>query len=249
MICLTPDWPAPSNVFAFCTTREGGVSSGPYASLNLADHVGDDECAVAENRARLNAFLPEDSRITWLRQVHGTAVVDAKVFAQPPEADACVSRTPGEVCAVLTADCLPVLFASSSGREVAAAHAGWRGLLEGVLEATLAALDAAPSELLVWLGPAIGPTAFEVGPEVREAYLAGAGASQRATAACFRASGARPGHSYADLYGLARIRLAAAGVTRIYGGEACTHSEAARFFSYRRDGETGRMVSLVGISG
>ena len=248
MICLRPDWPAPPGVFALSTTREGGVSVAPYATLNLAAHVEDDERAVAENRARLARVLPAGSHIRWLQQVHGTAVVEAGEWPAPPEADASVSRVPGEVCAVLTADCLPVLFASSRGDEVAAAHAGWRGLLDGVLEATLGRLQTPASELLAWLGPAIGPSAFEVGPEVREAFLARAGAGERATAACFRVSDSRPGHSYADLYALARIRLAAAGITRIYGGEWCTHAEQERFFSYRRDGETGRMASLIGFT-
>lgn len=248
MICLRPDWPAPANVFALCTTREGGVSSGPYASLNLADHVGDDEAAVNENRARLAALLPPGATLLWLQQVHGTTVVNAPERQGSPEADASVSRAPLDVCAVLTADCLPVLFASCHGDEVGAAHAGWRGLQMGVLEATLGALHTAPADLMAWLGPAIGPTAFEVGPEVREAFLASAGTAARATAACFRDAPDRPGHSFADLYSLARIRLATAGITRIYGGECCTFNEPGRFFSYRRDGATGRMASLIGFT-
>ena len=248
MICLRPDWPAPANVYALCTTREGGVSQVPYAALNLADHVGDDEAAIAENRTRLGAVLPPAASVCWLRQVHGTQVVEAGPADAPPEADASVSRTAGQVCAVLTADCLPVLFASTSGNEVGAAHAGWRGLLDGVLEATIAALHSAPESLLAWLGPAIGPTAFEVGPEVRAAFMERAGAAHAPTAACFRDAPDRAGHSYADLYSLARIRLAAAGITRIYGGECCTFREAERFYSYRRDGETGRMASLIGFT-
>lgn len=245
---LRPDWPAPANVHAFCTTREGGVSSGSYASLNLAGHVGDEAAAVRENRDRLAALLPRGADVCWLRQVHGTRVVDARTAPQDAEADASVSRAPGATCAVLTADCLPVLFCSSAGDEVAAAHAGWRGLLDGVLEATLAALQAAPGATLAWFGPAIGPTAFEVGPEVRAAFLARAGAAARATESCFRDSPERPGHSFADLYGLARIRLASAGITRIYGGECCTFGEPGRFYSYRRDGATGRMASVIGFS-
>ncbi len=248
MIWLRPDWPAPASVFALCTTRAGGVSQGPYAALNLASHVGDDEAAVGENRARLAAALPPGARVGWLQQVHGTSVVQASDALSPPEADASVSREAGATCAVLTADCLPVLFASSRGDEVAAAHAGWRGLLEGVLEATLAAMHTSPGDLLAWLGPAIGPGAYEVGPEVRAAFLARAGGAGHATAACFRDAADAPGHSFADLYGLARIRLAAAGITRIYGGEHCTFSEPGRFFSYRRDGVTGRMASLIGFS-
>lgn len=248
MICLRPDWPAPANVFALCTTREGGVSQAPYAALNLADHVGDDAAAVAENRLRLGTVLPPEASICWLQQVHGTRVVEADSPDVPPEADASVSRSAGQVCAVLTADCLPVLFATSRGTEVGAAHAGWRGLLDGVLEATIAALHSGPEDVIAWLGPAIGPTAFEVGPEVRAAFLDRAGTSQAATAACFRDAPERAGHSYADLYGLARIRLAAAGITRIYGGQCCTFSEAGRFYSYRRDGVTGRMASLIGFT-
>jgi YfiH family protein len=248
VICLRPDWPAPANVYALCSTREGGVSQEPYSTLNLADHVGDDAAAVAENRLRLGAVLPPGASVCWLQQVHGKQVVAADLVDAPPEADASVSRTAGQVCAVLTADCLPVLFASTGGNEVGAAHAGWRGLLDGVLEATIAAMHGAPESLLAWLGPAIGPTAFEVGPEVREAFLERAGAAEAPTAACFRDAPGRAGHSHADLYSLARIRLAAAGITRIYGGECCTFREAGRFYSYRRDGVTGRMASVIGFT-
>ncbi len=234
---LLPEWPAPPAVRALVTTRAGGVSRGPYASLNLADHVGDTAAAVAENRRRLCARLPAEP--LWLRQVHGSAVVDAAAAAPDAEADAALTRQPGTVCAVLTADCLPVLLCSRSGRTVCAAHAGWRGLAGGVLEAAVAALAESPEDLLAWLGPAIGPRAFEVGDEVRAAFLAAAPQAEAAFAP------AAPGKWLADLYLLARQRLQAAGVVRIFGGGLCTFSDAARFYSYRRDGITGRMAALI----
>ncbi|HMM55228.1 MAG TPA: peptidoglycan editing factor PgeF [Candidatus Desulfobacillus sp.] len=234
---LRPEWPAPPAVRALVTTRAGGVSRGPYASFNLADHVGDDAAAVAENRRRLRACLPAEP--LWLRQVHGSAVVDAAAAAPDAEADAALARQPGTVCAVLTADCLPVLLCSRSGRAVCAAHAGWRGLAGGVLEAAVAALGEPPEDLLAWLGPAIGPRAFEVGDEVRAVFLAGAPQAEAAFAP------AAPGKWLADLCLLARQRLRAAGVVRIFGGGLCTFSDAARFYSYRRDGITGRMAALI----
>ncbi len=234
--CLLPDWPAPARVRALVTTRAGGVSRGPYASMNPADHVGDDPAAVAENRARLRKWLPAEP--LWLNQVHGTAVYRVEQGGSR-EADAAVSRTPGAVCAVLTADCLPVLLCDRAGTVVAAAHAGWRGLAAGVIEATVAAMASPAAELLAWLGPAIGPAAFQVGEEVRAAFLA----VDPDAAAAFVADG--PGKWRADLYDLARRRLARVGVMAVYGGGLCTHSDARRFFSYRRDGPTGRMASLV----
>ena len=243
---IEPDWGAPANVLALCTTREGGCSAAPYDSLNLAGHVGDAAGAVAANRARLADLLPAGAALSWLDQVHGAGVVEAGRREQPAAADAQWSRDPGVACAVLTADCLPVLFCGAGGDVVAAAHAGWRGLQAGVLEATVAAMRTDPGQILAWLGPAIGPEAFEVGPEVREAFLRVVGRAQAvATEACFTASPVRPGHWFADLYGLARLRLAGLGVTRVSGGGWCTHGDRGRFFSHRRDGPTGRMTSLV----
>lgn len=238
---LLPAWPAPPGVRACMTTRAGGVSEGIYASLNLAGHVGDRPGHVAENRRRLRARLGLPAEPAWLRQVHGYRVVDAAAAGLDEEADASMAREPGRVCAVLTADCLPVLFCDRAGSRVAAAHAGWRGLAAGVLEETLAALAVAPADVLVWLGAAIGPGHFEVGDEVRLAFTA----RHPRAAAAFRPG--RPGKWFADLYALARLRLAAAGVTQVYGGGLCTHADAARFYSYRRDGETGRMAALIWI--
>jgi YfiH family protein len=248
-LSIRPAWPAPASVTALSTLRGGGHSAAPYASLNLAAHVGDDRAAVDANRALLAGLLPAGSSVQWLSQVHGTAVVQATAGADCPDADASWSRSPGHACAVLTADCLPVLFCSVAGDAVAAAHAGWRGLLAGVLERTVEAMAVDPGQLLAWLGPAIGPGAFEVGPEVRAGFLAAAPPSRRApTRACFVSSGATPGHYLADLYALARLRLAALGPVAVYGGDACTYSSPQEFFSYRRDGLTGRMASLILIN-
>lgn len=236
---LAPDWPAPARVRACVTTRAGGVSQPPFDSCNLGDHVGDDPQAVAENRRRLQQAL--NCRPAWLSQVHGIRVVEADP-ALVQEADASWSGTPGVASAILTADCLPVLFCDRAGTRVAAAHAGWRGLAAGMLEAALDALDREPEEVLVWLGPAIGPDAFEVGPEVREAFLAGYPQAE----AAFR-PGTHPGKYLADLYQLARIRLAARGVTAVYGGGLCTWSDP-RFYSYRRVARTGRFASLIWLT-
>jgi YfiH family protein len=242
---IAPVWRAPANVLALTTTRLGGESVAPYDSLNLGDHVGDRAESVRANRGHLAAALPDGEAVSWLTQVHGTAVVEAAAGITP-EADAQWSRSPGVACAVLTADCLPVLFCSSGGDVVAAAHAGWRGLQAGVLEATVAAMESAPDNVLAWLGPAIGPAAFEVGEEVRDAFLAAAGPGlSSAIAGCFRACPGAPGKWWADLCGLARIRLQAQGVHRISGGQWCTHGDPERFYSHRRDGVTGRMASLV----
>jgi len=236
---IFPDWPAPPNVRALVTTRSGGVSSGPYASLNLGDHVGDDPAAVAENRRRLRALLPAEP--VWLEQVHGTRCLDAAQAADR-RADAALARSPGVICAVLTADCLPVLLCDAAGTAVAVAHAGWRGLAAGVIEATVAALGLPGERLLAWLGPAIGPTRFEVGDEVRATFLAHDPAAAAAFVAC-------PNEKWrCDLYQLARQRLAALGVRRPAGADFCTAGDTERFFSYRRDGSTGRMASLVWLS-
>lgn len=243
---LQPQWPAPPHVVALCTTRQGGVSLPPFDDFNLAQHVGDEPARVAANRERLQSALPGIGAISWLNQVHGTTVVAADA-AHVPDADAQHTDAQGLACSVLTADCLPVLFCDRAGTQVAAAHAGWRGLCDGVLEATVAAFRAAPGELLAWLGPAIGPERFEVGDEVREAFLTGANADQRRrTELCFRPSG-RAGHWVADIYALARLRLGAAGVEHYFGGGLCTVTDSDRFYSYRRDGVTGRMASLIYI--
>lgn len=234
---IEPDWPAPAGVHALVSTRAGGASRPPYASLNLGDHVGDDPAAVALNRRRLRAFLPDEPK--WLVQVHGTAVAQADQLQGPVEADAAVAFMPGTVCAVLTADCLPVLFCDRGGTRVAAAHAGWRGLAAGVLAASVAAMRCDAAEVLAWLGPAIGPQAFEVGEEVREAFVR----DLPAAAAAFLPG--QPGKWLADIYQLARLRLARAGVREVYGGGLCTYADQARFYSYRRDGATGRMASLI----
>lgn len=240
---IQPEWPAPAAVRACVTTRVGGVSLAPYDGLNLGDHVGDGVDAVIENRARLRAWLPAEP--LWLSQVHGVAVADAdRVDGElPPEADAAVARQPGNVCAVLTADCLPVLFCDEAGTVVAAAHAGWRGLLEGVLEATVTRMAVPPKTLLAWMGPAIGPQAFEVGDEVRAAFVA----EDPAAASGFK-PGRQAGKWMADLFLLARLRLERVGVTRIHGGGVCTHRASEQFYSYRRDGRTGRFASLIWIT-
>lgn len=237
---VTPHWEAPANVRALVTTREGGGGSGPYASLNLGLHVGDDAHVVARNRDIVQALLPAEP--CWLEQVHGTEVADADVTGTgvPIRADASVARQPRRVCVVMTADCLPVLLCDAAGTVVAAAHAGWRGLADGVLEATVGRMGCPPATILAWLGPAIGPGYFEVGGEVRDRFLA----IDHAAAAAF-VPGRSEGKWMADLYALARQRLAAAGVTRVSGGTLCTHMDDVRFFSYRRDRITGRFASLV----
>lgn len=238
---IVPDWPAPEKVRALTTTRYGGVSLPPYASLNLGDHVGDDPFAVAENRRRLCDELGLPAAPHWLSQVHGTGCCDATLVPTGSEADAQFAARSGVVCAVLTADCLPLLLCDVTGTRVAAVHAGWRGLLNGVIENSVRAMGAT-SEVLAWLGPAIGPTAFEVGEEVRHAFVAH---DPRAAGAFVPAAG---GRWLADIYWLARQRLAACGIPQVYGGELCTYSDSARFYSYRRDGQTGRLASLIWIA-
>lgn len=245
---LEADWPAPAGVRAFTTTRGGGVSAGDFSGFNLGDHVGDDAAAVAANRARLQGLLPPGSAIQWLQQCHGSDVVAAAATeCAAPSADACWTGRERLACAVLTADCLPVLFCDRGATVVAAAHAGWRGLLAGVLEHTVDVLPVAPGELLAWLGPAIGPAHFEVGEEVLLAFCSRAATSRDQIEACFRPSGRR-GHYLADLYGLARLRLRQAGVGGVFGGGYCTFADPARFYSYRRDGRTGRMASLIQLN-
>lgn len=237
---LTPDWPAPPNIRALQTTRHGGVSVAPYDTLNLGTHVGDDPLAVATNRNRLQGLVPSEP--VWLEQVHGTEVLLAETAGCRPVADACVTRRQGAVCVVMTADCLPVLLCDRSGQVVGAAHAGWRGLADGVIEATVSAMGAQPADLLAWLGPAIGPDVFEVGAEVRETFMR----HDAAASAAFKTHGEK---FLADLYLLATQCLQCLGVSQIYGGGFCTYREAERFFSYRRDGRTGRMASMIWIDG
>lgn len=233
---IVPDWPAPANVRALQTTRRGGYSQGVWAGLNLATHVGDLPETVQANRRWLREYLPAEPH--WLNQVHGTACAIAGQSPQDTCADASVGLAAQQLCVVMTADCLPVLFCSRDGQAVAAAHAGWRGLLAGVLETTVAQMQVAPSEVLAWLGPAIGPQAFEVGDEVRAAFVA----ESPAAAGAFSAHGNK---WLADLYALARQRLQRAGVNAVYGGGLCTFSQPEDFYSYRRDGVTGRMASLI----
>jgi len=235
--CIIPDWPAPANVKALQTTRVGGVCSAPYDSLNLGEHVGDAPLAVARNRILLNKYLPSEP--VWLKQMHGTVVANADMASCLPQADACIARHSAAVCVVMTADCLPVLLCDREGTVVAAAHAGWKGLAAGVIEATVQAMETAPADIIVWLGPAISQEAFEVGDEVRALFVA----KQSQAVSAFIPG--RDGRWFADLYALARLRLNALGITRIYGGNHCTFREQERFFSYRRDGATGRMGTFI----
>lgn len=235
---LRPRWALPSGVGVLVTSRAGGASAPPYASFNLGSHVGDDALAVQANRDRLRAVTGVEP--LWLDQVHGRVVADADRAVGVPVADAAVARSPRRACAVLTADCLPVLFCADDASVVAAAHAGWRGLAAGVLERTVAAMEVAPRHVRAWIGPAIGPQAFEVGDEVRAAFVdADPGAAPAFV------PGAAAGKWLADLFALARRRLAAAGVERVAGGGVCTVSDPRHFYSYRRDGRCGRFASLI----
>ena len=235
---IVPDWEAPANVRAFVTTRSGGVSQGEYASMNLGGSGGDDNGNVTRNRLIVRERLPAMPR--WLRQVHGTRVADLDDGAIA-EADAAVTGMPGRVAAVLTADCMPLFLCDTQASRVAVAHAGWRGMAAGVIESALAALRSDPSRTIAWMGPTIGPEAFEVGPEVREAFLATDPGAEEA----FRAH--PPGKYLADLYRLARRRLERAGVAAIGGGDFCTYRESDRFFSYRREKRSGRMGAFIWI--
>jgi len=233
---LIPDWPAPARIGCAVTLRSGGVSTGPYASWNLATHVGDDPEHVAENRRRLRQYLALPAEPAWLNQVHGDHIVEiAPGRRGTPTADASFSRRPGVVCAVLTADCLPVLL--TDGRTVAAVHAGWRGLAAGLLDRALTQIPWHRLPL-AWLGPAIGPDAFEVGDEVRTAFL-----TRDPTLA--RAFRPHRGRWLADLYHIARRILQTGGVAEIFGGDFCTYTDSARFFSHRRDGVCGRQATLI----
>lgn len=242
---LIPEWDAPANIGALTTLRAGGYSAHPYddgaggLGLNLGAHVEDDPALVKKNRALLQRLLPQEP--AWLSQVHGTAVADAATAQPGEQADSCVSASPGAVCVMMTADCLPVLFCDRAGMVVGAAHAGWRGLAAGVLENTVEAMRArGAQDVMAWLGPAIGPERFEVGAEVREIFMQ----HNAAADAAFRVVEGRPGKYLADIYRLARLRLQAAGVADISGGGLCTVGDT-RFYSYRRDKTTGRMASLI----
>jgi YfiH family protein len=239
---LTPDWPAPAHIRALTSLRGGGVSAGEFASLNLARHVGDDPAAVSTNRRRLIEAAALPAEPLWLDQVHGVTVVDAGSAQEAPQADASIARRASKVCTIMTADCLPVLFCDIGGTRVGAAHAGWRGLVSGVLAATVRALDVEPSQLLAWLGPAIEQTAFEVGTEVREQFMARDAAHAGAFVPNTR------GRWQADLYQLARQELRRSGVTQLYGGGFSCFADSERFFSFRRSPRTGRMASLIWIS-
>ena len=235
---ITPRWAVHSRVRALITTRSGGVSSAPWDSLNLGTHVGDDPSHVAQNRARVRSHLPAEP--LWLTQVHGTRVVEpGPGVTADTEADAAVTRAAGEVLAIMTADCLPVLLADDRGEVIGIAHAGWRGLADGVIENTVRAMAVPPVRMLAYLGPAIGPDAYEVGEDVRSVFVAKDAAASEA----FVARGG--GKYHANLYLLARLRLRALGVERIDGGDRCTLRESAEFFSYRRDRVTGRMASFI----
>ena len=235
---LIPDWPAPAGIRACVTTRAGGVSLAPFDSFNLGDHVGDDPAAVAHNRQRLTHIF--DVQPAWLSQVHGVVVAPANP-EQIVEADASWTATPGIACTVMTADCLPALFCDRAGTRVAAAHAGWRGLAAGVLEAAAHSLNVEPDDILVWLGPAIGPAVFEVGGEVRDVFI-----DDMLQAAAAFVPSVNEGRYMADIYELARLRLARYGITAVYGGGFCTVTDP-RFYSYRRSPRTGRFASLVWI--
>lgn len=239
---LPADWPAPPGVRALTTLRHGlGGSQSPFDTFNLGSRCGDGVVVVTENRRQLEAALALPSPPRWLRQVHGMAVA-VEPGDDEPEADAAVTATPGTVLAILTADCLPVVLAAKDGGEIAAAHAGWRGLCTGVLESTVGAMRTPPDQLVAWLGPAAGPQAYEIGTEVFEAFTARDGRARMAFVPT------RPGHWRVDLYMLARQRLLDAGMTDVHGGGLCTISDPSRFFSHRRDGRSGRIATLAWIT-
>jgi YfiH family protein len=243
---LVPEWPAPARVRAAFTLRSGGVSAPPFDTLNLGAHVGDAAACVDENRRRVRTALALPQEPAWLEQVHGTGVFDLDAAAASPAsttADAILTRRAGRVCVVQVADCLPVLFAAADGSAVAAAHAGWRGLAAGVLEATVARLAIEPQRLLAWLGPAIGAQHFEVGAEVRAAFTATDAGADAAFVGNAR------GRWQCDLTMLAGRRLRSLGVRAVFGGNCCTYADPVRFFSYRRDGQCGRMAALIWLQG
>ena len=248
---IVPNWPAPANVKALQTTRNGGVSQAPYASLNLGAHVSDDGIRVAKNRQLLNPYLPSEP--VWVNQVHGVEVIDAAQSTCLQDADASFTTQANVVCVTMTADCLPVLLCDKAGTVVAAVHAGWRGLCDGAIEAAVSKLPVEKSEILAWLGPAIGPDAFEVGDEVRQQFMQHDSQAEQA----FKQHGSK---WLCNMYLIAQQRLNKLGVTQVYGGSAlglcdenrsehfCTYTDEARFFSFRRDNVTGRMASLIWLA-
>jgi polyphenol oxidase len=238
---IYPDWPAPAQVKALTTTRNGGFSVGPYASFNLSNLVGDEPGSVKHNRALLKDVLQLPAEPLWLTQVHGNRVIDAFDAGPGEEADGCVTGTGGVVCAVLSADCLPVFLCDRRSTRIGILHAGWRGLANGIIEEGLRSIKLPPVNLLAWLGPTIGPSAYEVGDEVRKTFVG----QDRDFSECFTGVPHRPGRWLADLYGIARRKLRAQGVDTIYGGLRCTLRENNLFFSHRRDGNCGRMASLI----
>jgi polyphenol oxidase len=237
---IEPDWPVPATVRALCTTRIGGVSEGVFGTLNLGTHVGDAPAPVASNRALLRSRLPAEP--VWMEQVHGTTVIDAEDAASSPIADGAVTRTRGVVCCAMTADCLPVLLADTAGAVVGVAHAGWRGLANGVIEATVSRMRVAPARLVAYLGPAISRNAYEVGAELQALFVG----NDAMAAAAFTPKG--DGKYWCDLYALATQRLARLGVPAIFGGQFCTFQDRERFFSFRRDGRTGRMAACIWLT-
>jgi YfiH family protein len=237
MQMIHANWPAPSNIVAFTTTRIGGCSQAPYDSFNLGEHVGDDLQSVLDNRALLQTRLPAAPH--WLRQVHGNCAVDANAVTTATEADAVYTNQPQKVCGILTADCLPVLLCNRSGTQVAAIHGGWRGLAQGILAKTVETMNLADDEVLAWLGPAIGPQKFEVGDDVRDCFLRQNPQHEMAFVAKSH------GKWLGNLYQLARLQLAGLGITAVYGGDHCTMTESELFYSFRRDQQTGRMASLI----
>ena len=241
MQAINPNWNVPKNIHAFTTIREGGVSLTPYFSFNLGDHVGDNKSAVKTNRTLLVEKFGLPQTPIFLTQTHSTRVIQLPYSGQNLEADAVYTNVPHQVCVVMTADCLPVLFTTTSGIEVAAAHAGWRGLCDGVLEETVKYFQAKPEDIIAWFGPAIGPTAFQVGVDVVKQFVA---VDEKAKLA-FQPDAIEEGKYLGNLYQIATQRLNNLGITQIYGGNHCTFNEKELFFSYRRDNQTGRMASVI----
>lgn len=241
---IFPNWPAPTNVKALQTTRIGGVSQAPYDSFNLGEHVKDNAMHVAQNRQMLSQFLPSEP--VWLNQIHGIEVVDAANTTCVPNADASFTTHKNVVCVTMTADCLPVLLCDQAGTVVASIHAGWRSLCDGVIEATVKQMPAESNQLMAWLGPAIDPNAFEVGSDVRDQFIA---QDAQAHLAFVKSNDKYLSNKYyGNLYKIATQRLNKLGVLQVYGGDRCTYTEKDHFFSFRRDGDTGRMASLIWLS-
>jgi len=238
---IQPNWQAPSTIHACCTTRRGGVSLAPYDAFNLGLHVGDRDADVIANRRLLREALALPSEPCWINQTHGVHAVTLEQDSNR-DADAAITREPGKVAVVMTADCLPILVCNRAGSEVAAIHAGWRGLQTGVIEATIAALHSPAEQLLAWIGPGISQPSFEVGDEVYDAFIDRVANAR----SCFSAN--RPGHWLCDLAGLAESVLRTMGLTEVARAPFCSHADAALFYSYRREAVTGRMASLIWIN-